>query len=133
MRARKKIQASDFDACNQRFQRGLEVARALDAKAPMPHSTVIQVAARDVEEFFAAMTPKRFELLKLSKQASHSITDLAKATRRAPSAVSRDISKLASLGLVRVIETPNTGHGIKKIVQPIAAHVEIKADLLPAP
>lgn len=117
---KKRITEEDFDVFNGRAEQGMEVARALDSKRPIPHSTTVEVSGFAVEDFFAALTHKRFEILRLSKKAPRSITELAKAAHRDPSAVSRDVSKLVDLGLVQVIEVSNPGHGTKKVVTPVA-------------
>jgi hypothetical protein len=36
--AKKKITAADFEIFDERFQQGMDVARALDARQPIPHS-----------------------------------------------------------------------------------------------
>lgn len=78
----------------------------------------------------AVLTPKRFELLRLARSGKRSISELAAAARRDPSAVSKDIAKLAELGLVDVVIENNAGHGVKKIVRPVAENIEISAAIL---
>jgi predicted transcriptional regulator len=78
----------------------------------------------------ATLTPKRFQLLRLSKDGKRSIAELAAAAGRDPSAVSKDIAKLVELGLVSVVVESNAGHGVKKIVRPVAENIEISAPIL---
>lgn len=123
-----RIGPDDFKGFDKHFQESLEVAQALDAKAPIPHS--IHITAYEVCDFLAALTPKRFQLLKLSKKSPRSIAELATAAHRDPSAVSKDVARLVSLGLVTVVEELNAGHGIKKVVRPVASSIEIRASLI---
>lgn len=111
-----------------RASKGREVARAIDQQTPIPHSVTIR--AHRFETLMTILTPKRFELLRLSKSGKRSITELATAARRDPSAVSKDIAKLVDLGLVHVVIENNAGHGIKKVVRPAAENIEISASIL---
>ncbi|MBP9064050.1 MAG: MarR family transcriptional regulator, partial [Aquabacterium sp.] len=98
------------------------VARALDEQAEaLPYSKVF--TSFEFEDFLTQLTPKRFELLRLASKGRHSIADLATASHRNPSAVSRDVSKLSELGLVKVESVSNEGHGRKKIVMPVASTI----------
>jgi len=62
-------------------------------------------------EFISELTPKRFELLRLALKETRSISELAAAVSREQSAVSKDVGRLRKLGLVRVDEVSNAGHG----------------------
>ncbi|QNB06262.1 ArsR family transcriptional regulator [Herbaspirillum frisingense] len=123
----KKIKLSDFDIFNERAAQGHEVARAIDEETAIPFSTTI--TAHSFEEFLSVLSPKRYELLKLSRSGKKSISELAKDANRDPSAVSKDIAKLMASGFVTVVEQSNAGHGIKKIVRPVAENIEIRAAL----
>ena len=65
----------------------------------------------------------------MASKGQHSIADLASASNRSPSAVSRDGSKLSELGLVRVEPVSNDGHGRKKVVTPVARTISINASI----
>jgi predicted transcriptional regulator len=123
-----KVTMDDFQGFDARATQGKAVARAIDSQTPIPHAVTIR--AHKFEAFMTVLTPKRFELLRLSKSGTRSIAELAAAAQRDPSAVSKDIAKLADLGLVHVIVESNAGHGIKKIVRPAAENIEISAFVL---
>lgn len=123
-----KITLDDFSMFDARAAQGRAVARAIDAKKPIPHS--ITIKAHKFGDFLETLTPKRFELLRLSKTGKRSIAELAVAAHRDPSAVSKDIAKLVDLGLVTVVVQTNVGHGVKKIVRPVAENIEIRATVL---
>jgi predicted transcriptional regulator len=55
---------------------------------------------------------------------------LAAAAHRDPSAVSKDVSRLTKLGLVKVELVQNDGHGQKKIVSPVATTISINASIV---
>ena len=123
-----KVTMDDFQIFDERAAQGREVARAIDQQTPIPHAVTIR--AHRFETFMNVLTPKRFELLRLSKSGKRSITELAAVAHRDPSAVSKDIAKLVELGLVHVVIESNAGHGIKKIVRPVAENIEISAAVL---
>jgi predicted transcriptional regulator len=107
------------------------VARALDEQADsMPYAKVF--TSLEFEDFLTQLTPKRFELLRMASKGRYSIADLATASHRNPSAVSRDVSKLSALGLVKVESVSNEGHGRKKVVMAVASTISINASIAAA-
>lgn len=129
MSTRKKLKVTldDFKIFDARAAKGIAVARAIDSKTTLPYS--VTVTTHKFTDFLSILTPKRFELLRLSKTGNQSIAALAAATQRKPSAVSKDIAKLVDLGLVHVVIEQNPRHGVRKIVQPAAERIEIHGAL----
>lgn len=128
---KQKINLADFSrsrALKAHSEKSKGVARALDAQAAfLPHAKVF--TSLEFEEFLTKLTPKRFELLRIASKGCHSIADLAIASHRDPSAVSRDVSMLSELGLVKVESVSNEGHGRKKVVMPVASTISINASI----
>lgn len=124
-----KISLDDFKSnktLSAHARKSKEVARALDANADaLPYSKVF--TSYEFEDFLSQLTPKRFELLRLASKGARSIADLAAASHRDPSAVSKDVNRLFELGLVKVELVHNSGHGQKKIVSPAATTISINA------
>jgi predicted transcriptional regulator len=127
----RKITLEDFEkdkALSAHARRSLEVARALDAGADtLPYARTF--TSVQFEEFITELTPRRLQLLRLAFKRRRSIGDLATASRRDPSAVSKDVARLEKLGLVRVETVANPGHGQMKIVLPVAKRIAIDANL----
>jgi predicted transcriptional regulator len=93
----------------------------------LPYSKVFN--SYEFEDFLSQLTPKRFELLRLASKGGRSIADLAAASHRDPSAVSKDVLRLSKLGLVTVESVQNDGHGQKKIVTTITTTISINATI----
>ena len=108
----------DFAMFDDRAHKGSAVARALDEGATIPYSLTVRI--HRFQDVLDSLTPKRAELLRLAQTGRRSIAELAAAAHRDPSAVSRDIAKLVALGLVQVLTDGTTGHGARKIVQPVS-------------
>jgi len=129
--SKRKISIDDFK--NDRIlslhvRKSKEVARALDDRSEtMPYSKVFN--SYEFEDFLSQLTPKRFELLRLASKGGRSIADLAAASHRDPSAVSKDVVRLSKLGLVTVEAVPNDGHGQKKIVKTITTTISINTSI----
>lgn len=122
---KQRITRADFQEMDETFQKALDVARALDERRPIPHSVTIR--AITLEALLTTLTPQRRALLKIArKYKERSIAELADAARRDRSAVSKDIAKLAELGLVTVELESNAGHGLKKVVRPVAKNIELQ-------
>lgn len=130
--SKQKITVDDFkqDAVlSEHARKSKELARALDAKVDsLPYTRVL--TSYEFEDFLSQLTPKRFELLRLASKGRRSIADLAAAAHRDPSAVSKDVSRLTKLGLVKVELVQNEGHGQKKIVSPVATTISINASIV---
>lgn len=131
MNMSKKVSVNDFltdPELKVRASRGREVARALDERAPkLPYA--VTLTSVEFGSFISELTPKRFELLRLTIKKTRSISELAVAVSREQSAVSKDVARLKKLGLVRVEEVSNAGHGRKKMVIPVADSIAITASL----
>ena len=131
---KQKITLADFaksSVVQENARKSRVVARARDEKADMlPYAKTF--TSFEFEDFLSQLTPKRFELLRLASKGRRSIADLATASHRDQSAVSRDVAKLSKLGLVKVEVVPNEGHGQKKIVMPVATTISINASIAAA-
>lgn len=129
--AKQKISQADFaksPVLKAHSTKSKAVARALDDQADsLPYSKVF--TSLEFEDFLTQLTPKRFELLRMASKGRRSIADLAIASHRNPSAVSRDVSKLSALGLVKVESVCNEGHGRKKVVMPVASTIAISVSI----
>ena len=129
--SKRKISIADFKndrTLSLHVRKSKEVARALDDQSEtLPYSKVFN--SYEFEDFLSQLTPKRFELLRLASKGGRSIADLAAASHRDPSAVSKDVVRLSKLGLVTVEAVQNDGHGQKKIVTTIATTISINASI----
>jgi predicted transcriptional regulator len=129
--SKRKISIADFKndrTLSLHVRKSKEVARALDDQSEtLPYSKVFN--SYEFEDFLSQLTPKRFELLRLASKGGRSIADLAAASHRDPSAVSKDVVRLSKLGLVTVEAVQNDGHGQKKIVTTIATTISINATI----
>jgi predicted transcriptional regulator len=129
-----KVTLEDFEkdkTLSERLRRSRGVAQALDAKADvLPYAR--RFTSMEFEQFVTELTPRRLELLRLAIKRHRSIAELATASRRDQSAVSRDVARLERLGLVKVETVANPGHGQMKIVTPVATRIAIDANLAAA-
>lgn len=66
------------------------------------------------------LTVQRVRLLQQVRSQSASISELAKVLKRDAAAVRKDVLKLERAGVVRTEQKVNPGHGLVKIVSPVA-------------
>lgn len=78
-------------------------------------------------EMRRVLTVERMRLLEATRKQAFSVTGLAAALGRDPKSVRRDVLKLVQVGVLRTREEINPGHGRVKIVEPVAARVEMRA------
>jgi predicted transcriptional regulator len=73
------------------------------------------------------LTAERIRLVQKVRTKSSSISALAAALGRDPKSVRRDVLKLERAGVVRTREEINPGHGLVKIVEPVARECQLTA------
>ena len=71
----------------------------------------------------------RMRIMETARKKHLSISALAKELGRNSGAVTRDVNKLKKLGLIRLREQVNPGHGVVQIVEPVARKIEMRAEL----
>jgi predicted transcriptional regulator len=110
------------------FTRAHETARKLDRKEPIAAETIITF--EDASAMWRCLTPQRTRLIKFVKKSKGTpITLLAIQLKRPRRAVDRDVSLLASTGLLRTCFMKNPGHGQIKIVEPVAHKYQLTTTL----
>ena len=103
-------------------KRSLARARKLDRSEKLEPEISITVDASSLKMF----TPARLQLFQTVKDKEISITSLAELLKRPREAVSRDVKALKSIGLVRVKDVINPGHGRVTMVSPAARKVVLE-------
>jgi predicted transcriptional regulator len=78
-------------------------------------------------EMRRVLTVERMRLLETTRKQAWSVTGLAAELGRDPKSVRRDVLMLVKVGVLRTREKVNPGHGRVKIVEPLAARVEMRA------
>jgi len=78
-------------------------------------------------QMFELLTVERVRVVEMARTRPYSVTELAKALKRDPRSVRRDVRKLMEFGVVRTREAINPGHGRVKIVEPVAKTFELRA------
>ncbi len=93
----------------------------------LPAEKIINFA--DPLHLFECMTVQRIRLYQAAGKKPLSISGLAEELGRNRGSVTRDVNKLKSLGLLRLREQCNPGHGVVQIVEPIARKLELRATI----
>jgi predicted transcriptional regulator len=103
------------------FKRAHEDARKMDRGELLPPE--IRVTFEDPIEMLRALSAERMRVIKTVRKhhaTKPTVSRLALMLRRDRKAVSRDVKVLESLGLLKTREQPNPGHGMMKVVEPLA-------------
>ena len=103
------------------FKRAHEDARKMDRGEILPPE--IRVTFEDPIEMLRALSAERMRVIKTVRKhhaTKPTVSRLALMLRRDRKAVSRDVKVLESLGLLKTREQPNPGHGMMKVVEPLA-------------
>ncbi|MGB9031567.1 MAG: HTH domain-containing protein [Acidobacteriaceae bacterium] len=117
---------------NKIFDDGLEGHRrrslkriARMEKGERPEAEKV-ITFADPLDMLACLSAQRVRLCQAVRQKRLSISALAAELGRNRGAVTRDVNQLKKLGLVRLRERTNPGHGIVQIVEPVAERIEMR-------
>lgn len=112
------------------FKRAHEDARKMDRGELLPPE--VQVTFEDPIELLSALSAERMKVIRTVQKhhaAKPTVSSLAVILKRDRKAVSRDVKVLESLGLLRTHEQLNPGHGIMKVVEPLAEKYHLTATI----
>jgi predicted transcriptional regulator len=109
------------------FERSVNRARKLDRREKLP--TELRLTFEDPADFLRALTAQRVRVLHAVRKKPAPVSDLVIVLKRDRTAVKRDVKILTSLGLVKIHEETNPGHGRRKIVEPLALKYELVATI----
>jgi predicted transcriptional regulator len=110
------------------FKRSHDRAVKLDRKAKLP--TDLRITFEDPADLMRALSAQRVKVLQTVKRGSKpTVTALAAVLKRDRKSVIRDVAVLEGLGLIRTRTAPNPGHGVVKIVEPLAERYHLTATL----
>lgn len=105
------------------FVAAKDAARRADCGAPFDGT--ITLSFEEPRRMLDVLTRNRQALVREVMRQPDTIPDLAKRLGRNRIAVSKDVSLLEKVGVVQSERVPNPGHGINKLVQPVARRIEL--------
>jgi predicted transcriptional regulator len=108
-------------------QRSLARAAQRDQGTPFRAEKVITFA--DPLDMAECLTVQRLRLWQVVRKKHLSISALAEELGRNRGSVTRDVNKLAGLGILRLRAQVNPGHGVLQIVEPVAQRLEMRVAL----
>ncbi len=127
-KARRRVEVTVGTSTSEDFfKRSLERARKLDRGEKLPAE--IRLTFEDPADLMRVLSEQRIRVLRTVRVKPSPVSDLAVTLKRDRKAVSRDVKILESFGLVRTQVQPNPGHGLMKIVEPLAARYQLVATI----
>src|SRR5271157_733353 len=109
------------------FTRAREHARKLDRGEPIAPELVVSFENSD--DMLRLLSAERVRLLAVAKKRPVSVSELAIGLKRDTRAVSRDIARLESFGLLQTRYEVTPGHGRRRIVEPQATRYRLVANI----
>jgi predicted transcriptional regulator len=116
-----------FDGFEGHVRRSLDRARRRDKGERLEAQRVITF--EDPLMMIECLTVQRIRLCQVVRKKRLSISALAEELGRNRGSVTRDVNKLKKLGLLRLREEVNPGHGVVQIVEPAAQKFEMRIAL----
>jgi predicted transcriptional regulator len=115
------------DGFEGHVRRSRERAAKIERREQLEPEKIITF--EDPAMMLECLTAKRMRLVETARKKRLSISALADELGRNRGAVTRDVNKLKKLGLIRLREKVNPGHGIVQLVEPVAMKIEVRATL----
>ena len=109
------------------FESGKRIARLADTGKLVSEEKTISF--EDPADLLQVLTTARLAVMRVVLEQPRSITEVAECLGRDRSAVKRDVTLLAEMGLVVVEDKPLPGHGRKKEVRSAADTLRLEAVL----
>jgi len=109
------------------FRRSVQRARKLDRGEKLPAE--MRLTFEDPADLVRVLSAQRIRVLLTVRSQPRAVSDLANVLGRDRKAVSRDVKVLESFGLVRTHEQPNPGHGLMRVVEPLAQQYQLVATI----
>ncbi len=103
-------------------------ARAARISAREPVEPEMSIGFATVSDLLECLSRERVRLCEVARQEPRSVTALAEALGRNRRAVTRDVQRLAELGLLRLRKQSNPGHGQVTMVESVADRFELRAE-----
>ena len=107
------------------FKRAHEDAKKLDRGEML--APEIRITFEDPADMLRALTVERVRVLKIVRQKRTTLSSLAATLKRDRKSVCRDVALLESLNLLRTRTETNPGHGVVKVVEPVAQKYHLTA------
>jgi predicted transcriptional regulator len=108
-------------------RRSLSRAAQREQGGALPAEKIITFA--DPLDMAECLTVQRLRLWQVVRKKHLSISALAEELGRNRGSVTRDVNTLKGLGILRLREQINPGHGVLQIVEPVAQRLEMRVAL----
>lgn len=105
-------------------RRSLERAAKMDAGERVESERILNFENAAI--MLEHLTIQRVRIVQTVIKQSLSISALAEELGRNRGSVTRDVNKLRKIGLIRLREQVNPGHGVLQIVEPVAKKIEMR-------
>ena len=109
------------------FDRAKKTAQRADQGGEF--NGTVTLSFEDPQKMFTVLSDARRRLMKEIMQEPKTISELAGCLHRDRSAVTKDVGLLERVGLIVSQRQSNPGHGIQKLVKPVATKIEMVATL----
>jgi len=106
------------------FDSALQTAKQIDEKIAITPKHTIWMETEDLFNILKPQRTKLIQYLKNKTKVNYSV--ILEELKKSPSSLNKDLELLSKYQLINILKEPNSGHGIKKIIQPLYANEQLE-------
>ena len=106
------------------FDSALHTAKQIDKNEKVTPKHTIWMETDDLLNILKPQRTRLIQYLKNKTKVYYSV--ILDELKKSPSSLNKDLELLSKYQLIKIIKEPNSGHGIRKIIQPLYSNEQIE-------
>jgi predicted transcriptional regulator len=106
------------------FSSALHTAKQIDENKKVTPKHTIWVETQDLLNLLKPQRTKLIQYLRNKTKVYYSV--ILEELKKSPSSLNKDLELLSKYQLINISKEPNSGHGIRKVIQPLYYNEQIE-------
>jgi predicted transcriptional regulator len=106
------------------FDSALHTAKQIDENTKVTPKHTIWMETEDLLNILKPQRTKLIQYLKNKTKVYYSV--ILDELKKSPSSLNKDLELLSKYQLINIFKEPNTGHGIRKVIQPLYTNEKLE-------
>ena len=106
------------------FDSAIHTAKQIDENKKVTPKHTIWMETEDLLNILKPQRTKLIQYLKDKTKVYYSV--LLDELKKSPSSLNKDLELLSKYQLINIVKEPNSGHGIRKVIQPLYSNEQLE-------